>query len=109
MIDFEIATDAEKVEHFEKKFSNIPDEKWTTGDFKSNDGKCCAYGHCGRLSFGDEYWTEESKALRGLFNQKYIALGVLSINDVESVKYPQPTPKLRILAALNDIKRKLTE
>jgi hypothetical protein len=90
------------VDYFIEKFSAIPDEKWWTGDYE-NKGRFCALGHCGE-KFMRGGMTEESMALGRLF-EEYLICAVASVNDGKGL-YPQPTPKARILAALQDIKAK---
>lgn len=111
------------VNHFIKKFEAIPEDDWTTGEFVSPEGKRCALGHCGTTSFTGNIEvgrviTEEGKAL----NQLIVQLGALEfmpyagpvgavpiINDNQSQRYPQPTPKQRVLAALYDVRELVIE
>jgi hypothetical protein len=84
-------------QYFIDKFSTIPEEKWCTGKFEDEHGRHCALGHCGaRKSF---VRTEEANALSAL-------IWPMSINDGDADDYQQPTPKQRILAALEDAKKK---
>jgi hypothetical protein len=86
-------------DYFIAKFEAIPEELWTTGEFKEGE-KCCAFGHCGVNL--DCCHNEESEGLIRLMLQ----LGefvVTAINDGEHPDYQQPTPKQRILAALHDL------
>ena len=87
-------------DYFIAKFEAIPEEKWTTLTYHEGD-KSCALGHCGRTIGG---CTQESRALGDLFEKH--GLWVPDVNDGCDSRYPQPTPKQRILAALRDIKAK---
>lgn len=49
------------LEYFIKKFSDIPEEKWTTGQFVDESGCMCAYGHC-----GDRKGQEDGKESKDL-------------------------------------------
>lgn len=85
-------------------FSGIPDEKWCTGAIRNGEGQCCAVGHVnGKANPGaltdalnpsknpeDSYGTANYRS-------------PASINDGEDIRYPQATPKARILAALKDV------
>jgi hypothetical protein len=88
------------VDYFIAKFEAIPEDEWCVGHFISMDGTKCALGHCGDEGTGD---SPEANALGCLF--PYLG-DVININDGRHSDYPQPTPKQRILAALNDIKKK---
>lgn len=93
-------------EHFIKKFEAIPDEQWTTHKYKNAAGQRCAMGHCGRRN---NEVSVEGAALLSLF-WEHLRRSVTQVNDFTGVLgYPQPTPKARILAALHDIKTKLTQ
>lgn len=101
--------------YFIAKFEAIPDAAWTTHEFLSVDkSKRCALGHCG----DDEWWLDpwinfpgEVKALLRLFFPTFnpfradeAMIGIEQINNGEHPRYPQPTPKARILAALRDLR-----
>jgi lambda repressor-like predicted transcriptional regulator len=92
------------VDYFIKKFSTIPDDKWCVGAFNNDAGCCCALGHCGHRA---GLRTTEGIALGALFNGA--ALNIVAVNDRHSLLYTQDTPKARILAALHDIKKNLSE
>lgn len=106
------------VDYFISKFEKIPEEKWIIKVFNSPDGRRCAYGHCG--VDGREFYeniTEEFKALQIIDSQikgdpellltpiKTTTSFLAQVNDGINVKYQQPTPKQRILAALYDYKK----
>ena len=89
-------------DYFIEKFSQIPDDQWTTGNY-AMDGKCCALGHCGmRSGFGAGYEASELDSLFGRVFGKTLA--VVNVNDGYCLEFNQPTPKARILAALQWIK-----
>lgn len=90
------------VNYFISKFEAIPEEKWTTGRYIDENGRCCAYGHCGVMP---NLMTEEAKALENLFAK--ILQSPDHVNDNKAIHYTQETPKARILAALYDIKKQL--
>lgn len=93
-------------EYFIEKFRAIPEDRWTTHAFSKDAGQCCAAGHCGDR--GDIESPEEARALydivRQLTGHDSLMAAVTSINDGQHPDYPQPTPKQRILAALEAIK-----
>lgn len=90
------------VAYFIKKFSAIPLRKWTTGVwYNSMTGACCAQGHCGVRTSGIR--TPESCALRDLF--RGFSNSVTTVNDFKTKKFPQTTPRGRILAALRSLKK----
>lgn len=85
-------------EYFIAKFEVIPEELWCTHVFTQGDGICCAYGHCG--STAAHPFTPERK---GLYNLLRDVGMVARINDGHHERFPQPTPKQRILAALRSL------
>lgn len=87
------------VDYFIAKFEAIPEEEWCVGEFELGD-KHCAFGHCGMRT---NVTSDEAEALNIIFTRS-IGAFVTSINDSASNRYPQLTPKQRILAALRDIK-----
>lgn len=98
------------VDYFIEKFSSIPEEKWGTNKY-FNDGKYCALGHCGchevvmpKTIYGSDKITAEGHHLTQLFLNT-LTVSPITINDGNWERYPQPTPKQRILAALYDIKK----
>lgn len=95
------------VQHFIDKFSAIPDELWCIGEFTNTDNPAqhCAYGHLGCRPDDDE--CEEANALDRLFRDHKLL--VTAVNDDDGTKwtrlqFKQPTPKARILAALESFK-----
>lgn len=114
------------VDYFIDKFSAIPENKWTQRKLYSQD-MSCSLGHC-KVTENDFNYdlmtfegTDEAKALISLFSTLSISIcgrqkpnacsfsnysfNVTYVNDGDADQYPQPTPKQRILAALNDIKK----
>jgi len=102
------------VDYFIKKFEAIPESKWCTA-WISRDDKHCASGHCGITNYYD--LNPEVKGLIELFKKLKLTLKtwvcplssevkqIVYVNDSSSLEYDQHTPKQRILAALNDIKK----
>lgn len=86
------------VDYFIRKFEAIPEERWCVYVTDDGNGRHCAYGHC----LHNDAVTPESMALIELFPLNENAA---VINNGHSPRYPQPTPKQRILAALHDIKK----
>lgn len=85
--------------YFIAKFEAIPDELWTDKGWYYDGEKRCAIGHC----VGDRnFHAPEAVALREI--AKALDQTVISINDGYCDKYPQPTPKQRVLAWLRDAK-----
>lgn len=87
------------VDYFISKFEAIPEERWCTDLYEGSNGTHCALGHCGVVEA--DGGTEEAQALINL-----IPGNIVLINDGLDIKFPQPTPKQRILAALRSIKEK---
>lgn len=106
------------VDYFIRKFSKIPEEKWTTGDWCIGD-KFCSNGFCGMHGANYNFGTPEAVAFNKLIKhlkitidknsigkcEKYFWSVSVYINDGDTEEYQQPTPKQRILAALYDIKK----
>lgn len=85
------------IDYFIKKFSKIPDSKWTTKRYKRGE-RCCAFGHCGQK---DVFGTKESQALaKYQIDAQYFS----GINDGDCEKFQQSKPKARVLAALKYLK-----
>lgn len=77
-------------------YKGIPEEKWCTGKFENEKGQCCALGHIGQNDEKDSKEFSNLLCLTGR-NENFI-----SINDGDNKKYPQSTPKQRVLAFLID-------
>jgi hypothetical protein len=85
------------VDYFLSKFSNIDENDWIVGSYiDSKTTKKCALGHCGETM---AHCTNESESLLKILPEVDV------INDGRASRYQQPTPKLRILAALQHVKR----
>lgn len=94
------------VDYFIKKFEAIPEENWCVGVYESEDGtKHCAAGHCGE-DFSN-LSTPESDALAEIIELNFMCT-VASLNDGRIKRFGQPTPKSRILAALNEVKNTIS-
>ncbi len=109
------------VDYFLKKFEAIPEGLWYTGSFSDpNDAtKCCAMGHCTDeivenltgLNFMNRNTERMSLYKLGKNLISIHPTGsecdviIPHINDGKSTIYNQDTPKKRVLAALNDIKK----
>lgn len=90
------------VDYFIAKFEAIPESQWCCWMLDNSNGQRCALGHCGvKLAYE---LTPEAKRLEKLF--KPFRMDVPSVNNSQSKKFPQPTPRARILAALHEIKSK---
>lgn len=84
-------------EYFYRKFWSIPEEMWLVGQFfERSSGRACALGQCGERDgkIPDECWE---------LRRVLAPASVSCINDKVDPRYQQPTPRLRILAALADI------
>lgn len=107
------------VDYFIAKFQVIPDKLWITNRLIRKrvflPTKCCAQGFCltpeqrkgvnagGTHVSVNPFQLQEVVELAELFGG---SLRVSHINNGVDPRYQQPTPKLRILAALQDIKAK---
>lgn len=89
------------VDYFIQKFETIPDRQWHVGGFDGPNNSHCAAGHCGWKA---NAYNPVAVALYALF--KSIKASVAYVNDGLDVRFQQPTPKARILAALYAIKAK---
>lgn len=81
-------------QYFIEKFSAIPEEQWCVLQLTDEQGRHCVYGHC-----GSDYMPE------GNALGKILDFQTSFINDGEHSQYQQPTPKQRILAALEDARK----
>lgn len=108
------------VDYFIKKFEAIPENFILDGTQGYKMGVGCAYGQC-RSAEGlqDGSSTPEGKALTKILKalvpkeKKDVDFWPITIpariNNGEHPDYQQPTPKQRILAALRDIKNKMSK
>lgn len=93
------------VDYFIKKFEAIPERLWAVGDIGKEGSPRCALGHC-RPEVSE--LQDERCGLINLIHLLYgenIPCSLIDINNGYDPRYPQPTPKQRILAALYDIKK----
>lgn len=95
--------------YFIAKFEAIPEEQWAICMFiDTTRERRCASGHCRNVKFVSGLTiaepTAESDRLHRLFRLN--DLTVFEVNDGLEHRYPQPTPKQRVLAALRDIQAK---
>ena len=81
-------------------FESIPDDQWCIGAFLNNSGQRCAAGHlmCCGMSFHE---------IRKSLSSRLCLKSLTGVNDAMDADYQQPTPKARVLAFLNDIKKEL--
>lgn len=93
------------VNYFIDKFSKIPENLWCINSRDDGHGRRCAHGWCDINNYGDEMFTKEELALHQVFKPLCNGGGCAYINNGGDKRYPQPTPKQRILAALYDIKK----
>lgn len=89
------------VNYFIKKFEAIPEENIIANVYGTME-RGCAMGLCQRNG-------KEHLALYDLFNENIghtdDVTSAVTVNNGNHPCYQQPTPKQRILAALNDIKK----
>ena len=84
--------------------ASIPDERWQVGSYGTYGGRCCAVGHLGLADrmphdgdpMGDMRRTVKEAAV-GL-----LGVALTAINDGRDPRFQQPTPKARVLAALDE-------
>lgn len=93
------------VDYFINKFKKIPAKLWCVRSYQRAD-KYCALGHCGAryTSDDDSEFTEESQALQDLFSS-VLHFHAASVNDGDAGSFKFNSPKKRMLAALQKIKR----
>lgn len=82
-----------RAKDYARLFRSIPDDQWMTGFLESN-GKKCALGHAG---------LEAQDDLDDICIEAF-DLHTVFINDRQSAAFPQPTPKLRMVAAMEKAK-----
>jgi hypothetical protein len=94
--------------------SSVPSDDFITGAFSNRENtKCCALGHYNRLRSNDpsDYsygncvgGANLNEAVRNLFIKEGSHIVLLTINDSSNIaKYPQSTPKERVIACLQDM------
>ena len=82
----------------QKLLEAIPSERWCIGITTCLDTQHCALQH---LSYTHGK-PEAQLAINNLFI-KHLHTGVSRVNDGHDPRYPQPTPRARVLAALKDL------
>jgi hypothetical protein len=92
-------TKIQTIEHFIQKFTAISDDQWCENSLQDAFGRRCALGHC-LIDTSLPIKDCESERLTALFRH---CLSVPLVNDGCDSRYQQRHPKLRILAALNDL------
>lgn len=106
-------------DYFLRKFTSIPEELWCIGNYTDPKDPCkhCALGLCGAREKGpmvlgeyEEVHTAESHYLMMMvLSELGWPFTVSRINDRQTARFPQETPKQRILAALRYIKDKQSQ
>lgn len=99
------------VNYFIDMFSAIPEDQWCIRKLINEVEQKCALGHCLLRHTNYKEWNSilrkdftslEAQALVVLFTRNN--MNVADVNNGDDIKYPQKTPKQRVLAALSDIK-----
>ena len=92
-------------------YEGIPAENWCTGQFRDEDGCCCAVGH---LAYNDPSKRLSPPVLYSILKeagyceeQTSFPREIVEVNDGKRVQYKQPEVKQRVLCFLNDVKEKL--
>lgn len=80
--------------YFIKFFNAIPDEKWKVGSSSPHENAGCAIHHAFRTN------NEHGEELMKLFACKNLLVSSVNDHGDGLVRFPQETPKERILAAL---------
>lgn len=96
--------------------SPIPEDQWLTDAFTDGQGKCCAIGHLMRLQssnpsdYGigncrdDIHFNDGSRYHRMRhISFKFYGFDFAYVNNMQCRKFPQPTPKARVMAALDEL------
>ena len=85
-------------------YEAIPEEKWTT-DYYIDENNCrCAIGHLRPdVVFSDDLDFEKEEKWISKITGEHVG-HLVSANDRINPKYPQLSPKQRVLACLNDLK-----
>ena len=91
---------------------NTQEESWRTDTVRSKDGKTsCVMGHIFNFGGGDgnidEYGTNGGTRAWDFFEEAWATTYMIyPVNDGESKKYTQNTPKQRVLAYLKNLRDK---
>jgi hypothetical protein len=94
----------------------VPEQRWCTGNMLKiamstcKDGpQCCGLGHWNRLHSDGQYTVESCSSGHQKLEESYKhmtgsrASTISKVNDFQSSRYSQPTPKQRVLALLDDM------
>jgi hypothetical protein len=78
------------------------EDSWQVDTVRSKDGSTnCFFGHLFAMAPDDEHGSELWHGFENLWGSTYV---VYPINDGTNPRYPQTTPKQRILAYLRDLR-----
>lgn len=78
------------------------DESWQVDTVRSKDGTTnCFFGHLFAMAPDDAHGSELWNGFENLWASTYM---IYPINDGENPRYPQATPKQRVLAYLRDLR-----
>ena len=84
--------------------ASIPDAKWQVGRYGTYGGQCCAAGHLGlaeQMPHDGDPMADMRRAVKEAL-QSLLKAQLTAINDGRDSRFQQPTPKARILAALDE-------
>lgn len=87
------------LQEFRDFFAAIPEERWCTEVYEAGD-KCCALGHLGNSVYVPCQKDTDAKRFAILMNLHFNT-AVARINDGDDIRFQQPTPRQRILAAID--------
>ena len=96
-----VADDLHTIDDFIAFYSAIPEDKWCENMYGDGTGRHCALGHIGGGAL-----TYIPGPVRRLCDLAKGVDAITLVNDNRSPTYQQHSPKARILALLEDIKRK---
>lgn len=90
-------------------FSQIPENLWAENGHMYDGDKACALGHYTLLI--DRHWDciDENRLYKSVRlycesrNIETYGFSLLTVNDMVTPLYPQPTPKQRVIALLKDM------
>lgn len=86
-------------------FQQQPEENWITGSYAEYN-KCCAMGfmrkHC-RADKNISVFVEEAKWIQASGEFLTDNTNIIIVNDKATEKYPQSTPKQRVIALVKDM------
>ncbi len=101
------------LKQIKKILEDIPDDKYTTGTYDDDYGKCCSIGHLRKIkefnpssnpNYSSDVESEFIFKVRSFLVKKGdINTMFISVNDGFSETYKQTTPKARVLTLLTDM------